>query len=78
MLLRETALKDPNSVSLIEPIPLPMVMLVDWLCANADPIILVTPSSIVILFNQLDPHFRGYVLTQIKHLIKLQNTKDTE
>jgi len=28
-----------------------------------------------ILFNQLNPHFKGYVLTQIKNLIKLQNTK---
>ena len=29
-----------------------------------------------ILFNQLNPHFKGYVLTQIKNLIKLQNVKD--
>jgi transcriptional regulator with XRE-family HTH domain len=28
-----------------------------------------------ILFNQLNPHFKGYVLTQIKNLIKLQNVK---
>ena len=34
--------------------------------------------QMTILFNQLNPHFKGYVLTQIKHLIKLQNTKDTE
>ena len=26
-----------------------------------------------ILFNQLNPHFKEYVLTQIKYLIKLQN-----
>jgi transcriptional regulator with XRE-family HTH domain len=31
-----------------------------------------------ILFNQLNTHFKGYVLTQIKHLIKLQNVKDME
>ena len=29
-----------------------------------------------ILFNQLNPHFKGYVLAQIKQLIKLQNVKD--
>ena len=29
-----------------------------------------------ILFNQLNPHFKGYVLTQIKNLLKLQ--KETE
>jgi len=29
-----------------------------------------------VLFNQLNPHFKGYVLTQIKNLIKLQNVKD--
>jgi len=34
--------------------------------------------QMTILFNQLNPHFKGYVLTQIKHLIKLQNTKDAE
>ena len=28
---------------------------------------------ITILFNQLNPHFKEYVLTQIKYLIKLQN-----
>ena len=31
-----------------------------------------------ILFNQLNPHFKGYVLTQIKQLIRLQNVKDSE
>ena len=31
-----------------------------------------------ILFNQLNPHFKGYVLSQIKNLIKLQNVKDKE
>jgi transcriptional regulator with XRE-family HTH domain len=31
-----------------------------------------------ILFNQLNPHFKGYVLAQIKQLIKLQNVKNTE
>jgi len=31
-----------------------------------------------ILFNQLNPHFKSYVLTQIKNLIKLQNVEDTE
>jgi transcriptional regulator with XRE-family HTH domain len=30
------------------------------------------------LFNQLNPHFKGYVLSQIKQLIKLQNVKDTD
>ena len=34
--------------------------------------------QMTILFNQLNPHFKGYVLTQIKHLIKLQNAKDAE
>jgi hypothetical protein len=32
--------------------------------------------EMTVLFNQLNPHFKGYVLTQIKHLIKLQNIKD--
>jgi hypothetical protein len=32
--------------------------------------------QMTILFNQLNPHFKGYVLTQIKQLIKLQNIKD--
>ena len=31
-----------------------------------------------ILFNQLNQHFKGYVLAQIKNLIKLQNVKDKE
>jgi transcriptional regulator with XRE-family HTH domain len=30
-----------------------------------------------IFFNQLNPHFKSYVLSQIKQLIKLQNIKDT-
>jgi transcriptional regulator with XRE-family HTH domain len=30
-----------------------------------------------ILFNQLNPHFKSYVLSQIKQLVKLQNVKDT-
>jgi transcriptional regulator with XRE-family HTH domain len=34
--------------------------------------------EMTIFFNQLNPHFKGYVLTQIKQLIKLQNIKDTE
>jgi transcriptional regulator with XRE-family HTH domain len=34
--------------------------------------------QMTVLFNQLNPHFKGYVLTQIKQLIKLQNIKDTE
>ena len=29
-----------------------------------------------ILFNQLNPHFKAYVLAQIKQLIRLQNIKD--
>jgi transcriptional regulator with XRE-family HTH domain len=32
--------------------------------------------EMTILFNQLNPHFKRYVLTQIKNLIKLQNLKD--
>jgi transcriptional regulator with XRE-family HTH domain len=32
--------------------------------------------EMAVLFNQLNPHFKGYVLTQIKQLIKLQNVKD--
>jgi len=31
-----------------------------------------------ILFNQLNPHFKSYVLSQIKQLIKLQNAKDMD
>jgi transcriptional regulator with XRE-family HTH domain len=34
--------------------------------------------EMTILFNQLNPHFKGYVLTQIKNLIKLQNVKKSE
>jgi hypothetical protein len=34
--------------------------------------------EMTILFNQLNPHFKGYVLGQIKQLVKLQNIKDTE
>jgi transcriptional regulator with XRE-family HTH domain len=30
------------------------------------------------LFNKLNPHFKNYVLSQIKQLIKLQNMQDTE
>jgi len=30
-----------------------------------------------IFFNQLNPHFKSYVLSQIKQLIKLQNMKDS-
>ena len=29
-----------------------------------------------ILFNQLNPHFKSYVLSQIKQLVKLQKVKD--
>jgi transcriptional regulator with XRE-family HTH domain len=31
--------------------------------------------EMTVLFNQLNTHFKGYVLTQIKQLIKLQNAK---
>jgi transcriptional regulator with XRE-family HTH domain len=31
--------------------------------------------EMTVLFNQLNPHFKGYVLAQIKHLIKLQDIK---
>ena len=34
--------------------------------------------EMTVLFNRLNPHFKGYVLTQIKQLIKLQNVKDKE
>jgi hypothetical protein len=34
--------------------------------------------EMTILFNQLNPHFKVYVLTQIKNLVKLQNISDTE
>ena len=30
------------------------------------------------LFNELNPHFKQYAITQIKQLIKLQNVKDKE
>jgi transcriptional regulator with XRE-family HTH domain len=32
--------------------------------------------EMAVLFNQLNPHFKRYVLTQIKQLVKLQNIKD--
>jgi hypothetical protein len=32
--------------------------------------------KMTVLFNQLNPHFKRYVLTQIKQLIKLQNIRD--
>jgi transcriptional regulator with XRE-family HTH domain len=32
--------------------------------------------EMTVLFNQLNTHFKGYVLTQIKQLIKLQNIKE--
>jgi transcriptional regulator with XRE-family HTH domain len=32
--------------------------------------------EMTVLFNQLNTHFKGYVLTQIKQLIKLQHIKD--
>ena len=31
--------------------------------------------QMIILFNQLNPHFKSYVVTQIKKLIKLQDLK---
>jgi transcriptional regulator with XRE-family HTH domain len=34
--------------------------------------------EMTILFNQLNPHFKGYVLGQIKQLVKLQNIKEKE
>jgi transcriptional regulator with XRE-family HTH domain len=34
--------------------------------------------EMTLLFNQLNTHFKGYVLTQIKQLIKLQNIKEKE
>jgi transcriptional regulator with XRE-family HTH domain len=34
--------------------------------------------AMTILFNQLNPHFKRYVLTQIKQLIKLQNIREKE
>jgi transcriptional regulator with XRE-family HTH domain len=32
--------------------------------------------DMTVLFNQLNTHFKGYVLTQIKQLVKLQNIKE--
>jgi transcriptional regulator with XRE-family HTH domain len=32
--------------------------------------------EMTLLFNQLNTHFKGYVLTQIKQLIKLQNIRE--
>jgi hypothetical protein len=32
--------------------------------------------EMTVLFNQLNTHFKGYALAQIKQLIKLQNVKD--
>jgi transcriptional regulator with XRE-family HTH domain len=32
--------------------------------------------EMTILFNQLNRHFKGYVLVQVKQLIKLQNIKE--
>jgi transcriptional regulator with XRE-family HTH domain len=32
--------------------------------------------EMTVLFNQLNTHFKGYVLAQIKQLIKLQNIKN--
>jgi transcriptional regulator with XRE-family HTH domain len=34
--------------------------------------------EMTVLFNQLNPHFKGYVLAQIKQLVKLQNVKESE
>jgi hypothetical protein len=34
--------------------------------------------EMTVLFNQLNTHFKGYVLAQIKQLIKLQNIKEME
>jgi transcriptional regulator with XRE-family HTH domain len=34
--------------------------------------------EMTILFNQLNTHFKGYVLAQTKQLVKLQNIKNTE
>jgi transcriptional regulator with XRE-family HTH domain len=34
--------------------------------------------EMTVLFNQLNPHFKGYVLGQIKQLVKLQNIKNVE
>lgn len=32
--------------------------------------------EMTVLFNQLNPHFKGYVLAQIKQLVKLQQIKE--
>ncbi|MDR2303818.1 MAG: XRE family transcriptional regulator [Treponema sp.] len=32
--------------------------------------------EMTVLFDQLNPHFKGYVLMQIKQLVKLQNIKE--
>jgi transcriptional regulator with XRE-family HTH domain len=34
--------------------------------------------EMAVLFNQLNAHFKGYVLAQIKQLVKLQNIKEKE
>jgi transcriptional regulator with XRE-family HTH domain len=34
--------------------------------------------EMTILFNQLNTHFKGFVLTQIKQLMKLQDIKEKE
>jgi transcriptional regulator with XRE-family HTH domain len=34
--------------------------------------------EMTVLFNQLNPHFKGYVLTQVKQLVKLQDFKEKE
>ncbi|MDR0656884.1 MAG: helix-turn-helix transcriptional regulator [Treponema sp.] len=34
--------------------------------------------EMTVLFNQLNIHFKGYVLTQIRQLVKLQNIKEDE
>ncbi|MDR1287755.1 MAG: helix-turn-helix transcriptional regulator [Treponema sp.] len=34
--------------------------------------------EMTVLFNQLNSHFKGYVLAQIKQLLKLQNIKEKE
>jgi hypothetical protein len=34
--------------------------------------------EMTVLFNQLNPYFKRYVLNQIKQLVKLQNIKEKE
>jgi transcriptional regulator with XRE-family HTH domain len=34
--------------------------------------------EMTVLFNQLNPHFKEYVLVQVKQLVKLQNIKEKE